>query len=234
MTAPAFGALDVLALGTGWEAQSSSASASPTRATATGNDGDIVASTTHNAIESGTATYIYTGAETDFATAIAAASADVGDVVDTNTLLITGYTIDYSPCASGKRPTIAFSYRDGPILASATYVTSLAASLPTYVATTPVVPDLLALTAGDAETTSSQYSLVAQFGEDLDKDGEYLAGNTYAGEETIELSFVGAPTSITSTGWDQTAGPGANTGGELTQTGYNTTSYTFIKGITRS
>ena len=234
MAAPVFGVTDVLVLGTGWEPQGSSATSSPTRATASGNDGDVVASTTHNEIESGTATYIYTGILTDFPSAIAAASADVGDVVDTDTLLITGYAIDYSPCAAGKRPTIAFSYRDGPDAASATYVSSLTTELPTYVATTPVVPDLLTVTGGDSETTNAQYALAAQFGEDLDKDGEYLAGETYNGEETISMSFVGDPDSITSTGWDQTGGPGANTGGDLGNTAYDTNTYTYVAAVIRS
>lgn len=234
MAAPVFGALDVLALGTGWEPQGSSATLAGTRATASGNDGDVVASTVHNDVESGTATYIYTGVETNFPAAIAAASADVGDVVDTNTLLITGYAIDYSPCAAGKRPTITFSYRDGPTTARATYVSSLSAELPTYTASTPVVPDLLTVTAGDAETTNSQYALAAQFAEDLDKDGEYLAGEMYNGEESISMTFVGNPTSITSTGWDQTAGPGTNTDGDKSNTAYDSVTYTYVKSVTRS
>ena len=234
MAAPVFGVTDVLGLSTGWEPQGASATSAGTRATASGNDGDIVASTVHNEVESGTATYIYTGAETNFPAAIAAASADVGDVVATNTLLITGYSIDYSPCASGKRPTITFSFRDGPTSATATYVSSLSTTLPTYTASTPVVPDPLAVIAGDAETTNAQYGLSAQFGEDLDKDGEYLAGETYAGEETVSMTFVGDPTSITSTGWDQTGGPGATVGGDLGNSAYDSNTYTFVKAVTRS
>ena len=232
MAAPVFGVSDVLALGADWEVQGNSPTLASTRATAPGANGDIAAETIHNAIESGTASYIYIGAETDFATALAAASADVGDVVDTDTLLIAGWSIDYSPCAAGKRPVITFTYRDGPTEASATYVSG--STLPTYVATTPSVPTILTITAGDAECQSSSVALTAQFGEDLDKDGEYLAGATYQGEETINLQFVGLPTSITSTGYQQTSGPGTNTGANASNTAYGTNSYTFVKGVTRS
>jgi len=234
MGAPVFGVTDVLGLGAGWEPQGSSASSAGTRATASGNDGDIVASTVHNEIESGTATYIYTGALTNFPAATAAASADVGDVVKTNTLLITGYTIDYSPCASGKRPTITFAFRDGPTAAVATYVPSLTTQLPTYTALTPVVPDILTIVAGDSETNNAQYGLSAQFGEDLNKSGEYLAGENFGGEESINLTITGTPTSITSTGWDQTGGPGATVGGDLTNTAYDSNSYSYVKAVTRS
>ena len=234
MAAPVFGVTDVLALSTGWEPQGASASSAGTRATAGGNDGDIVASTVHNVVENGTATYIYTGIETNFPAAIAAASADVGDVVNTNTLLISGYSIDYSPCASGQRPTITFSFRDGPTAAVATYISSFTTELPTYVATTPVVPDILTLTAGDAETTNAQYGISAQFGENLDKDGEYLAGENYAGEETLSLTFVGDPTSITSTGWDITSAPGSTVGGDKSNTDYTTNTYSYVKAVTRS
>ena len=232
MAAPVFGVSDVLALGADWEPQSNSPTLAGTRATAAGNDGDIIAETTHNDVESGTASYIYIGAETDFATALAAASADVGDVVDTASLLVTGWSIDYSPCAAGKRPVITFTYRDGPTAASATYVT--AQTCPTYVSATPVVPTILTTTDGDAECQSSSIALSAQFGEDLDKDGEFLAGETYGAEETINLQYVGVPTSITSTGYQQTSGPGTNTGAEASNTAYGTNSYTFVKGVTRS
>jgi len=232
MGAPVFGVLDVLALGADWEPQGNSPTSAGTRATAGGDDGDIVAETVHNTIESGTVSYIYIGTETDFATAIAAASADVGDVVDTASLLITGWSIDYSPCAAGKRPVITFTYRDGPTEASATYITT--ETCPTYVTGTPIVPPILTVTAGDAEIQTSSIALAAQFGEDLDKDGEYLAGATYGGELTISHQWVGTPTSITSTGYQQTSGPGANTGEQASGTAYGTASYTFVKGVTRS
>jgi len=231
MAAPVFGVLDVLVLGTGWEPQSVSPTLTSTRATATGDDGDIAVETIHNAVESGTASYIYTGALTNFAAALVAASADVGDIVDTATLLITGWSIDYSPCAAGKRPVITFTYRDGPTTAKATYVTTQ--TCPTYVATTPVVPPLLTATADSAEIQTCTIALVAQFGEDLDKDGDFKYGNTYGGEETITHQWVGLP-AITSTGYVQTSGPGSNTGANASGTAYGTNSYTFVKRVTRS
>jgi hypothetical protein len=234
MTAPAFGATDVLGLGSNWEAQNSSLSSAGSRVTASGDDGDIVASKVHNVIESGTATYIYIGEETNFPAAFAADSCDVGDVVATATMLITGISIDYSPCASGKRPLVTFTVRSGPTSAGATYVSALGAALPTYVVATPIVPSILTITAGDAEVQSSSFELTAQFGEDLDKDGEFLAGNAYGGEETITLSIVGVPTSITSTGYDQTGGPGATLGGEKSNTDYDKSTYTYVKKITRA
>ena len=232
MAAPVFGVLDVLNLSTGWEPQSNSPTTASTRATAPGDDGDIAAETIHNAIESGTASYIYTGAGTDFPTVLATAGADVGDVVDTASLLITGWSIDYSPCAAGKRPVITFTYRDGPVAASATYVSTQ--TLPTYVATTPIVPSILAGTPGSAEIQASTIALVAQFGDDLTKVGNYLAGATYGGEETITQQWVGTPDVITSTGYLQTSGPGTNTGEEASGTAYGTASYTFVKAVTRS
>jgi hypothetical protein len=96
------------------------------------------------------------------------------------------------------------------------------------------VPPILTVTEGDAEIQTSSIALVAQFGEDTDKDGEYLAGATYGAELTISHQWVGLPTSITSTGYDQTSGPGTNTGAEASGTAYGTNSYTFVKGVTRS
>jgi len=237
MTAPAFGVTDVLNLGTGWEPQSNSPSSGYTRATAVGDDGDIVAEVGHHAVENGTATYIYTGESTDFPAALAAAGADVGDLVDTNTLQIIGWSIDYSPCAAGKRPTITFTYRDGPTADPATpyvYISALDAALPTYYAANVIVPPILTSTAGTAEIQTSTCALMAQFGEDLDKDGEYLSSNIYGAEETITTQWVGTPTSVTSTGYVVTSSVASNTGEEANNTGYGTSSYTYVKGITRT
>jgi hypothetical protein len=232
MTAPAFGITDLLQLGSDWEAQGVSGASAGTRAVATGDDGDQVASTVHNNIESGTMRYIYKGAQTDFPTAWAADSCDVGDIIAASTLLITALALDFSPCAEGKRPICTFTFRDGPTAAKAIFITDQ--SIPTYVSATPVVPSILAVTLGSAEVINCQWSLTAQFGEDLDKDGEFLAGNTYGGEESITLTFVGKPTSITSTGWDQTSGPGATVGNEKGNTAYDNYNYTFVRGRTRS
>lgn len=235
MAAPVFGATDVLGLGSDWEPQGNSPTSASTRATAAGANGDVVAEKIHNLTENGTATYIYIGAETDFITALVAANALPGQLADTDTLIITGVSVDYSPCASGQRPIATFTYRDGPTAAPATpfwYTSAL--TLPTYVAANLVVPTLLTVTGGDAECQNCNWSLMCQFGESLDKDGDFLAGDCYGGEETVNLTFVGLPTSITSTGWLQTSGPGVNTGANATNTGYGTNAYTFVRKVTRS
>jgi len=236
MTAPAFGATDVLALGADWEPVSNSPASAGTRVTAGGNDGDVIASNVHNTIESGSAAYIYTGAETSFIAAWAAANCRPGELVDTNTLMVLSLALDYSPCAAGKRPLCTFGYRDGPTAAPTTpfwYTTALV--LPTYTAANIEVPEsVLTLTLGDAELQNLQWGLGMQFDPSLDKDGDYLAGQGFGAEETLDLTFVGLPTSITSTGWDQTSGPGANTGLQLSNTGYDQSAYQFVRGVTRS
>ena len=236
MSAPVFGVADVLALGANWEPQSNSPTSAGTRATATGPTGDLVAETTHNVIESGSAAYKYLDITVaGFAAAFAADSCDVGDLVDTNTLIIVGIDVDYSPCAAGERPLVTFSYRDGPTAAPATpFVFLSALTLPTYTAANVEIPSILGMTLGSAEVTNAKWSLTMQYGADLDKDGEYLSGQGYMGEETITLDFVGTPTSITSTGYQQVSGPGSNTGENRSQVGYGASQYVFTKGITRT
>jgi len=240
MSAPAFGVTDVLALGADWEIQSNSPASSGSRVTAAGPDGDVVAENTHNVVEAGTATYIYTqttAPATDFPAAFAANSCDIGDLVDSNTLQIVGISVDYSPCASGKRPLVTFSYRDGPTAAPATpyvYVSALSTALPTYAAANVVVPEILVATLGSAEIQNSQWSMSAQFGEDLDKDGDYLASAIYGAEETVNQTFVGTPTSIASSGWQATTAPGSNTGEATSNTGYGQSVYGWARGVTRT
>ena len=235
MSAPVFGAIDVLGLGASWEPQNASPSNAPTHAEATGPDGDVVAETSHRDKETGTAAYIYIGLETDFVAALVAAAALPGQLVDSDTLLITQVAIDYAPCAAGQRPMVTFTYQDGPTAAPATpfwYTTDV--TLPTYVAANVIVPGFLTPVAGDAEIQTSGWQIACQFGEDLDGDGEYLAGQSYKGQETINMQFVGTPTSFTSTGWIQTGAPGSNTGEAVSNTGYGTSSYSFVRAVTRS
>ena len=235
MSAPAFGVVNKLGLGVDWEPQNSSPASAGTRVKVNGPDGDQVASNVHNTIESGSQAFIYVGAEVDFAAAFLAAACNVGQLVATDTLMILGIAVDFSPCAAGKRPLVNFTWRDGPTAAPTTpfsYLTTL--TLPTYVAANIVVPEILTMTVGDAELQNIQWSIGAQFGPDLDKDGEYLAGQVFDGEETLALTFVGTPTSVTSTGWDQTTGPGATTGEQASNTGYGQTSYGFSRGVTRT
>ena len=237
MSAPVFGVTDVLALSTGWEPQSSSAASAPTHAEATGGDGDVVAETTHRIKETGTANYIYTGAETDVVAAVLAAGALPGQLVDSDTLLITSVAVDYAPCAAGQRPMFTFTFQDGPTAAPTTpfwYTSDLGAGLPTYVAANVVVPSFLSASADSAEIQTSSWSLACNFGEDMDKDGEYLAGQSYKGQETLNMQYVGGGVTFTSTGWQQTGLPAANTGANASNTGYGTSSYTFVRAVTRS
>jgi hypothetical protein len=230
MAAPAHGATDVLTLGADWEPQGSDGAKSLTRITAGGNDGDIVAEDGITATNAGTARYIYIGEETAFAAACTAAACWPGMVL--NSLLITGMAIDYTPCAQGKRPVVTFTFRDGPTSADHHYLTALV--LPTSVAGGVTVPDLLTLTAGDSETTNNQWGLAGTFGEDLDKDGEFLAGELYGGEETINLTTVGVPTSVTSTGWVETQAP-STTCPIRSNVGYNEgIGHTYIRKVTRT
>ena len=234
MAAPVFGASDVLSLGADWEPQGSDGALNLTRATASGNDGDIVAEKGHNTINSGTATYIYIGEEAAFAAAIFTAAAWCGMVK--NSLLITGIGIDYSPCAQGKRPLVTFTFRDGPTAATHHYLTALV--LPTYAAGGVNVPDILTVVPGTppaaSETTNNQWGLTAQFGEDLDKDGTFLAGETYAGEETLNITTVGVPTSVTSDGWIETQAPSA-TCPIRSNVGYNEgVGHTYVRKVTRT
>lgn len=230
MAAPVFGAADNLSLGADWEPQGSDGGVSQDRATASGNDGDIVAEEDYHAVNSGSTRYIYIGEETAFVAAIEAASAWPGMVL--NSLMITGIGIDYAPCAQGKRPVVAFQHRDGPSASTRSYKS--ATVLPTYVTGAVSVPTILTATAGDAECTNAQWGIAAQFGEDLDKDGAFLAGDCYGGEESLALTWVGIPTSVTSTGWTKTADI-STTCPIRSNTGYNEGgTMNFVKKITNT
>jgi hypothetical protein len=203
-----------------------------TRATATGDDGDTVASTTHNPIETATIVAVYKGAETGFIAAFA--NFWPGKLLLTNPVLSTGLAIDYSPCMSGERPKVTFNVRT-PVITLATvpywYKTDLV--LPTYVAAGLIVPPLLAATAGDAKIQSCQWALGFQPGEDLDHAGAFLAGACYNGEESIQHSWVGIPTSITDTGWDKTAYHPAVVP-NASNVGYNVNAYSFVRKVARA
>jgi len=230
MAAPSHAATDVLSLSTGWEPQGSDGAKSLTRITASGNNGDIVTEKGITETNAGTARYIYTGAEVAFAAAFTAAACWPGRIK--NSLIVTGVAIDYSPCAQGKRPIVTFTFRGGPAASDHHYLTALV--LPTYTAGGVNVPDLLTITAGDSETTNNQWGLAGTFGEDLNKDGTFLAGELYGGEETINFSTVGLLGSVTSTGWVETQSPSTSCP-IRNNVGYNEgNGHTYIRGITRT
>ena len=223
MGATAFGATDVLSLGADWEAQDSSQSAAPERAEATGANGDKIASSTYAELNSGTVSYIYIGAETAFPAALVAASCGVGQAP--NSLLVNQIEIDYAPCAAGKKPVVTFSFRNDITSDSATYVPSLA----TLTTTAFTVPDLFANGDADSECTSAKYTIRCEVGQDRGDDGAIIAGQTYHGEEQVDVEYYGTPT-LTTTNWDDVTDPGLAD----SNAGYSTSSYSFVAGITRA
>jgi hypothetical protein len=234
MSAPAYGATDILGLGADWEPQGSEGSESRSPLRAGSSNGDFSAETAITPTQTGTARYIYIGAETGMIAALAAANALPGQIVATNTLTILSVAIDYSPCAAGERPLVTFSFRDGPTAAPATpfwYTSAL--TLPTYTAANVLVPTLLTVTAGSAECVSAQWSLACQMGQTNDKDGDFLAGQCYGGLETVNLSFVGVPTSITSTGWVVTQNVASGIS-NTSNADYPPTAYKFERKVARS
>jgi hypothetical protein len=222
MAAPAFGATDVLSLGADWEPQGYDEATAQARATAAGNEGDIIAESAYNSVKSGTARYIYIGAETTYGAALTGADAHPGKYLSTAAVVVTGVEVDYSPVASGQREVCTFTYRAGPSADCLVYTVALAT-----LATKPTaVPDLVTNSdSANSECTSARYSIQAQFGESLDKDGAFLAGTTYGGEETLTLEYVGTPTLVT-TGWIATSD-----GDAKSNTGYNTTPVTLVRKI---
>ena len=219
-----FGQADVLTLGADWEPQTDSGQKSKTRATATNGKGTIVAEKTHGAVSTRTAVYIYKGAETDLVDAIDAADANPGQAV--NSLLVLGVSVGYGDCKSGKLPKVSFEYTDQRTTDSQVFKPTV--TLPSYTAGSPEVPTILTATLGDALPDDCTYRIGCQIDPDLDKDGDVLGGETFGGEESLDISFTGTPPSITSTGWSDTSeGAPASTG----NTAYPKASYSFVKGV---
>jgi hypothetical protein len=220
----AFGQTDVLSLGADWEPQTDSGAESKTRATATNGKGTIVAENTHGAVSTRTAVYIYTGAETDIAAAIDAANANPGQAV--NSLLILSVSVGYADCKAGKLPKVSFEYTDQRTTDSRIFKPTV--TLPSYAAGDPEVPTILTATLGDAVMDDCTYRIGCQIDPDIDKDGDIMGGETFGGEESLELSMTGVPTSITSTGWQitSTGAPSA-----LANTSYPKSAYSFVKGV---
>jgi hypothetical protein len=220
----AFGQTDVLSLGADWEPQSDSGSTSRTRATATNGKGTIIAETTHGSVSTRTAVYIYIGALTGLAAAIDAAGANPGQAV--NSLLVLSVSVGYADCKSGKLPKVSFEYTDQRTDDSRIFKPSV--TLPSYAAGDPEVPTILTATLGDALMDDCTYRISCQIDPDIDKDGDIIGGETFGGEESLDLALTGVPTSITSTGWQQTSigAPSA-----LGNTAYPKAAYSFVKGV---
>jgi hypothetical protein len=221
MSATGLGGTDVLDLGADWESQGKNEATNKDRVEATGNDGDCIASIVIGTLKSGTVSYIYIGAETDFASAFDAAGCNAGQAP--NSLCVTQIDVDYSPCAEGKKALVTFSYRGDIDSASNTYSPTI--SLPVNPSG---IPDLLTNSDGDSECTSAKYTIRCDAGQDRGSAGAIIAGATYHGEEQLDLEFYGIPTLISS-GWDGTTDPGESDSNSQ----YSTSSYSFVKGLTR-
>lgn len=231
---PVFGAAGVLAtdLGADWEAQTQDKSTALAHSEAVGNNGDVVAETGYDSHATGSETYIYIGDATDYGTAttgaLDAAGALPGKYQSTAAVTITAVEIDYSPCAQGKRETVTFTYSAGLTADSAVYKPSLTTTLATKQESTGV-PTLFANANTPSKAQSTTYRIECQEGRDLDKDGAYLAGATYKGQETVNTTYIGSP-SLTTTGWIVTS----TGGGAKSNTGYDTYPVSAVKRIART
>lgn len=219
-----FGQTDVLSLGEDWEPQTDSGASSATRATATNGKGTIIAENTHGGVSTRTAVYIYIGAEVDLVDAIEAASANPGQALASQ--IITSVSVGYADCKGGKLPKVSFEYTDQRTTDSRIFKPSV--TLPSYAAGDPEVPTILTATLGDAVLDDCTYRISCQIDPDLNKDGDVIGGETFGGEEAIDLAMTGTPTSITSTGWQNTSiGAPSATG----NTAYPKSAYSFVKGV---
>jgi hypothetical protein len=231
MAAPVFATVaDALSMGEGWEPQGSSPVKNQQEATATGSKGDIIANDGYAEETTGATRYVYTGAETGFAAAIVAALASPGRVK--NSLLVLAVNIDYGPCAVGEAPVCEFRWSDKYTADPGFEYLIEDVTLPTYVDSAPEIPTILAATAGDAEATGATYTLEASKGNVLNKSGAFLRGHAYGAKETVNVKWVGVPTSMTTTDYVVTTQPSGS--GEQTNTGYNSVTYTATRGVART
>jgi hypothetical protein len=230
MSAPSRAATDVLGLGSNWEPRGGSSATSRDRATAAGNAGQIVAESTANVMIAKTHRYVYKGSEATYQAAITAASAHVGNYLSTPAVTVTGWKVDYGPCAQGEREEVEFTTQNGMTADCDIFIpstASVAASLPTKQEQNGV-PDIFANGDGDSECVSATYEISGTLGRTLDKDGAALSnvGNVYGVDQTVSLGFRGIPT-LTTTGWSVTAEPAAT--GEQSNTDYPTQNITLSR-----
>jgi hypothetical protein len=232
--APVFGITGFLAtdLGADWEPQSGDKTTALTHAEAVGNDGDVVAEKGHDSHDMGSETYVYIGSASDYGTAttgaLDAAGALPGKFLTTAAVTITSVTIDYGPCASGQRETVTFNYSEGLAADSAVYKPSLTTVLATKQENAGV-PALFTNANTDSKCQTASYTIECQEGRTLDKDGEYLAGSTYKGQESVSATYVGVP-ALTTTDWIVTS----LGGGAKSNTGYDTYPISAVKRIVRT
>jgi hypothetical protein len=237
---PVFGTPGFIAtdLGTDWVCQSQDSASNQDHAEAVGGDGDVIAEVKYNTRLEGSETYVYNGSATDFGSAstgaLAADGCLPGKYQATAAVIITKVEINYAPCASGQRETVTFTYRSGLDADSSVYAPTLTAVLKTKQEGEGVPQDLLTnANAADSKCASATYAIECQEGRTLSAAGEHLAGATYKGQESLNLSYVGLP-SLTTTGWVVTSDQSATGGGGKTNTAYGTFSITAAKKLTRA
>jgi hypothetical protein len=240
---PVFGTSDLLSLGADWEVQSNSLGGGGqfARAEAVGADGDVVGHNLHDGVSStlgrasGTITAIYIGSATDYGTPSTGALDGFLPGTVVAPYVITGITIDYSPCAAGQRETVTFAVSKTSLTASSnTYSPSLTTALVTKQEGAGI-PSLLTAAGADSEAQSCTYALTCQVASTLDKVGNDIpdAGATYKGEETISQSYVGDPGAVTApTGFLVTVSPTSDTA-DKTNNGYDTYNATAVAFVAR-
>jgi hypothetical protein len=240
MAVPVFGALDILG-DADWEVIGSDLPSGFDRATSPTNEGDIAAEKAFHEQTVGSCKAHYIGEEVTIAAALEASDFNVGNIVTYNTtvfLLITGVSVDYSPCKEGGLPEVTFSLRVVSDAAGvyAIYKPTLATAAmmpPTAGVATAGIPALFANSNADSDATAATYALTAQWGESQDGDGDTLAGNLYQGEETVNMTHRGIPT-LTTTGYIVTTQPLAAGGGAASNTDYADFQTTAVKAVART
>jgi hypothetical protein len=235
---PVFGTSDPLTLGADWEVQSVSLGGAGnfSRATAIGANGDAVAHNIYDGVSSsvgrisGTITAVYVGAETDYPTAL--------DGFEPGTyhgsLMITGVTIDYGPCASGQRETVQFAVTNTALTAdSSIFKPSLSTELATKQEGTGI-PSLLTAAGADSEATACTYALTCEIGTVQGADGnDIAAAATFNGQEVISQSYVGDPGAVTAPTGFLVVVKAATAAADKTNTGYDTYNATANANVLR-
>lgn len=231
---PVFGTGGFLAndLGADWIWQSSDGAESQQVATATNGDGDGFLQQEYDAHSTGSETYHYNGTDGSYnGTAGACASFLPGKYLSTAAVALTGVDIDYSPCASGQRETVKFSWSNGLSADSRTY--EMTPTLPTK-RENDGVPELGTNANADSKVQSSSYSITCLEGRSLNATGTRFAGATYDGNESINETHVGLPAMTFAAGWKVTSKQEGSGEAAKSNTGYDTRSITATKSIVHS
>ena len=207
------GGVDIFGLGANWEIQTDSDPTAYDRATATDSCGDIGPTAVFGANKVPTCTALYVGAEVSFNAALDADGCNPGQ--KPGAYVISTFAVDYAPTLAGQKPMCTFTGADG--FAAASNIFKPLVTLPTYPGCVPdVIPNS---DATGSEVTGLQYTLAVPFGTDKDAAGDIIRGNTYGGEETIQLTYYGVPT-LDTTGYDTTQSNEDHSNQEFSTSGY--------------